>query len=303
MPTPEDSIVDCDVWRNLNARELAKQYSPSSCVDNFDELIEEYRTESQSSESRALVEKDLKYGTGSDELLDYFPSRNGDSALYVYIHGGYWQELSKDVSTFAGAGFVENDCGYAAIGYTLAPAADIARMMEQCRNSIRWLYDQSSRLGFDRERIYLCGSSAGAHLACMAALSDWEQHGFSTSPIKGLVLMSGVYDLRPLCATYVNDPLSMNEEDARQLSPLFMDLRGLPPAIVTWGEHETAEFKRQSQALASKLLQSGRGVTSFELPNYNHFNIVHALADVRTRLGREVFALRLKRLTRNVKRF
>jgi len=65
-------------------------------------------------------------------------------------------------------------------------------------------------------------------------------------------------------------------------------LSGLPPAIICWGENETEEFKRQSRDFAAALQRAGNEVESFELPGYNHFDIVHAISDVRTRLGSRV---------------
>ena len=277
-------------WESLDRHALEQQYSPSSCVDNFDELVAAYASESRKSEARARVLKDLKYGRNADELLDFFPARDSGSALHVFIHGGYWQALSKDDSTFAGADFVDQGIAYAAVNYTLAPTAKIAHMVEQCRNSIRWLFHNAADLGFNNERIYLSGSSAGAQLAAMVMLATWEAYELPQNVIKGATLLSGIYDLRPLCHTYVNDPLKMDQAEALSQSPQFMDLSGMPPAIICWGENETAQFKRQSQEFAIALQQAGTEVESFELPGYNHFDIVHALADPRTKLGSRVLA-------------
>lgn len=277
-------------WEKLDRAELERQYSPSSCVDNFDELVADYATQSRIAESRARVIKNLRYGRDSDELLDFFPVENEQAPLQVFIHGGYWQALSKDDSTFAGANFADNGVAYAAINYTLAPRAKVGEMVAQCRRSIEWLYKNAAQLGVDSERIYLSGSSAGAQLAAMVCLTEWEAHDLPPNVIKGATLLSGIYDLRPLCHTYVNEPLQMDQPEAESLSPHFMNLFGMPPAIICWGENETAEFKRQSQEFALALQQAGSEVESFELSGYNHFDIVHALADVNTRLGNRVIA-------------
>ena len=266
-----------DSWRSLGTAALDEQYSPSSCVDNFDELIAAYAQKSAESESRARVLKNLSYGGHPDETLDVFPAQEKDSALHLFIHGGYWQELSKNESTFAGADFVDNGVSFAAIDYTLAPHARIGDMVEQCRTSIQWLQRNADELGFDSEKIYISGSSAGAHLASMVLLTRWEDYGVPANVIKGATLMSGIYDLRPICHTYVNDPLKMDEDEARSLSPLFKDLSGLPPVVICWGEHETDEFKRQSQAFGQALLDAGNDPELFEVAGYNHFDIVHTL--------------------------
>ncbi len=277
-----------DEWRDFTRVELERQYSPSSCVENFAALIAAYGQKSRASEARARVLKNLSYGDGPDECLDFFPAPSEGAPLQVFIHGGYWQELSKNESTFAGADFVDNGVAFAALDYTLAPRARIGAMVEQCRNSIVWLFQNADRLGFDREKLYLAGSSAGAHLASLVLLTSWERYGLPAGVIKGATLMSGIYDLRPICHTYVNEPLGLDESEATRLSPLFRELTDGPPAIVCWGANETEEFKRQSRAFSSAWQEAGNRSTAFEVPNCNHFDIVHTLADPQSLLGRHV---------------
>lgn len=85
----------------------------------------------------------------------------------------------------------------------------------------------------DVSGLYLCGHSAGAHLAAMVLSTDWSQYNV-TPQIKGKVhhvtqawpryhssflsgcpvgalLVSGIYDLLPILSTYVNEPLKMTE--------------------------------------------------------------------------------------------
>ena len=93
----------------------------------------------------------------------------------------------------------------------------------------------------------------------------------------GLVLLSGIYDLRPLVGTYINDALRMDQLEAMTLSPALRDLAGFPPTLVAWGEHETDEFKRQSRHFAQVLGQAGASIRTIEAAGRNHFDIVHDL--------------------------
>ena len=278
-----------ETWRDFDRATLEREYSPSSCVDDLGALIEAYASRSTDSEARATVHKDLAYGNQREETLDYFPADSPLAPLQVYIHGGYWQELSKNESTSAGADFAAEGVAHAAVGYTLAPKARIDEMVEQCRRSLAWLYRHAGELGFDGERMFISGSSAGAHLATMLLTTPWEDYAVPADLVKGATLMSGIYDLRPICDTYINEPLQLDETAARELSPLFGNLAGLPPAIVCWGEHETDEFKRQSRFFADALQQAGSPVTMLEVAGRNHFDIVHSLANPSTSLGKRVF--------------
>ncbi len=274
------------MWKTLRHEELERQYSPSSCVNNFDELIAAYANRSRASEARANVIKDVRYGDQEDEKLDLFPAAEPGAPLLVFIHGGYWQALSKDDSTFAGAGLVSHGIAFAAIDYSLAPKAGIEQMIDQCARGILWLRDNATRYGYSSEKIFLSGSSAGAHLAVMAMIRLSQ---LSVQPadsiVKGCVLMSGIYDLRPLVNTYVNEPLKLNEKSARDFSPALLNLEVLPRLIVCWGENETDEFKRQSRDFALAHLEAGGDCRYFEIAGCNHFDIVHQLENVRIESG------------------
>src|SRR5690606_10365618 len=143
------------------------------------------------------------------------------SPLLVFIHGGYWQELSKASSLFAAPDCIEAGVAFAAIDYTLAPQASVHAMALECRRALSYLHEHSAELGLDPQRIVIAGSSAGAHLAAMCCLRDWED---ATNLPAGLpaaaVLVSGIYDLEPLIDTSINGPLSLDAAAAGAVSPL-----------------------------------------------------------------------------------
>ena len=151
---------------------------------------------------------------------------------------------------------------------------------------------ETEQYGFSREKIFISGSSAGAHLAAMAMIRLRQINIDRASTIvKGSVLMSGIYDLRPLLNTYVNDPLELNERRACDLSPMLLNLEALPDLIVCWGENETAEFKRQSRDFALAHLKAGGDCQYFEIPDCNHFDLVHQLENIRIDSGRLIFEI------------
>ena len=110
------------------------------------------------------------------------------SPLIVFIHGGYWQLLSKDDCLFPAKHFVDHGIAYCAIDYTLAPIAHISEMIEQCRRSIQWLFSNAKKFGYDKNKIFLLGSSAGAHLATMTMLTNWSKYNLPDDVIKGVTL-------------------------------------------------------------------------------------------------------------------
>ncbi len=283
-------------WRTLGATELEREYSPSSCIGgDYRPFIDAYVSRSVLARARVgagMSQLDLRYGPGERCRLDLFLPRPPGAArpppLLVFIHGGYWQELSKDESSFAATGCIDAGIALAALGYTLAPAASVAHIVQECREALAWLRVQAGALGFDATRIAVAGSSAGAHLAAMCA---WPQEGHA-SPVQAAVLVSGLYELEPLVGTSLNAALGLDVNAARALSPLLMPgAAGFPPCIVAWGEVETAEFKRQSREFADSLRRSGTRCQVLEAPQRNHFDVILDLADPATALGAATLAL------------
>jgi arylformamidase len=277
---------DSSNWRTWTLAERERQYSPSSCVAAIEPFLDAYVARSRDAETRFRCQKDLLWGERPDETFDYFPAASAGAPLLVYIHGGYWQEHSKDESLFAAPDCVANGIAFAAINYTLAPQASVATIVEQCRRAISSLHRQAAKLGFDARRIYVAGSSAGAHLAAMLLVAGWQAaYGLPDDIVAGAVLLSGIYDIEPLIGTYIDAALHLTAEDAVTLSPLRLKLGRPVKTIVAWGDNETDEFKRQSRAFASALVRSGFPVSAFEIAGTNHFDIVFGLANRESVLG------------------
>ena len=205
--------------------------------------------------------------------------------MLLFIHGGYWQELSKQESAFAAEQTVAEGLAFAALDYTLAPQASVAEIVAECRQALAWLVEHAARLGVDGGRIVVAGRSAGAHLAAMVALPR------AGPRVAGVVLVSGLYELEPLVGTSINTALSLTPAAAQAVSPALLELKGFPPSVVCWGEIETAEFKRQGRDFAQRLQQVNTPCRVFEVPQRNHFDVILDLADPATELGRATLAL------------
>lgn len=282
----------------LSAEVREREYSPSSCIGgNYAPYIEEYATLSAAALKGACRHVELAYGSAAAHKLDLFLPAPSDSEplppLLLFIHGGYWQELSKASSLFAAPDCTEAGIAFAAIDYTLAPQASIHDMVLECRQALRWLHQHGEELGFDSQRIIVAGSSAGAHLAAMCCMRGWKDDAdLPAGAPAAAVLVSGIYDLQPLIGTSINEALSLDESSALAVSLQGFDLTGFPASIISWGEIETSEFKRQSQAFAELLDAMGvQYGTSIEMPARNHFNVIFDLARPNTSLGDATRAL------------
>ncbi|NXO27716.1 KFA formamidase, partial [Cisticola juncidis] len=264
---------------------LEDQYSPSRWSRRLDRdtIIDAHFevTAAGTERARASAQTSLHvpYGSGDGEKLDiYFPTNPSETfPVLVYIHGGYWQCLSKDDSGFAAPPLVSQGVAVVAVGYDIAPKGHMDAMVLQVRRSLVFLTEQYPRI----RSIYLCGHSAGAHLAAMVLATDWTE--FQVVPnIKGAVLVSGVYDLEPILHTYVNDALNMSREVAQRNSPMRNVTPAVPAAcevLVAVAQHDSPEFRRQSQEYSQALRAAGWSVSLLDLAGVDHFDIIEKLSE------------------------
>ena len=283
--------IDLD-WRKLSLSERDREYSPSSAIGgNYAPFIQKYITESRLARS-IVSSKKYQYGNKKNQIIEIAQKLNKNTnnnldPLLVFFHGGYWQELSVEESFFPAINSIKNHIGFAAVEYTLAPQASIDEIVNECKDAINWLFLNSKKLGFDKNKIILAGSSAGAHLAAMCSIYNQE----SKNNLLGSILVSGIYDIEPLIGTSINEALYLKKDQAVRNSPMFKDLKKFPPTVVVWGENETEQFKKQSKIFANKLIDMEVPVRSLEIENKNHFDVILDLTDFDEPLGRELKVL------------
>lgn len=259
----------------LEVGQRERQYSPSSRLPDHDlqPFLDEYLTRSDAARAR-IQPLTIGYGPRPANTIDLaLPTRTrrpgASTPIHVFIHGGYWQELSKVESYFLAPACTGRGAAFAAVDYTLAPTATVSGMADECAAAIRKLRSVAGDHDLDPDRIVVSGSSAGAHLAALATLRLDR-----TERPRGLILVSGVYLLEPLVGTSINDAVGLDADSARLASPLLHDLSGFPPSVVAYGDDETDEFKRQSRALVDALTSLGVVVSEVEVPGRNHFDVV-----------------------------
>ena len=271
-----------DHWRTLAPDALERAYMPSSMVASLADEVQAY-VDGSAAARAALPFQTHAYGDHPDERIDVVPAREPGAPLHVYIHGGYWQALSKDDSSFMAPDLVARGIAFATVDYTLAPSATLVEIVDQCVRAVAWCREHAADLNADPDRVVVSGSSAGAHLATMVLTR--------LAGLAGAVLLSGVYDLTPIRRTSVDAALALTDDDVRDLSPLDLAPLAPTPLVVAVGEIETSEFHRQSAALADAWSASGCPVEELLVAGRHHFDLPNDLGDLVTPLGQAVHAL------------
>lgn len=277
--------------------ERAIQYNARASVADFDACVAEYTRLANEVKSQCPGIYDLRYGEGIANRLDLFPvtlSRQ-PAPLFVFIHGGYWRAQTKEDAPIMAKAFTEAGIAVCTLEYTLLPEATLAETVREMRSAIAWLYRNASVYGIDPERIYIGGSSAGGHLAGMLAGSGWqEKFNLPGNVIKGILSLSGLYDIQPLCDININEWLQLHPEQAQRLSPLFQLPPADTPVLLAVGGLETDGFKNQTSAYESACRAQGVAVQRVATPNNNHFDLLCELHNPQSDLAKATFEMILK---------
>jgi hypothetical protein len=121
---------------------------------------------------------------------------------------------------------------------------------------------------------------AVAHLAGTVLITDWQHdHGLPPDIIKGALLISGMYDLKPVRLSARNRYVNFDDTVEQALSTQRHLDRLNTPVIIAYGSLESPEFQRQSRGFAAALNSAGKPVQLIVGEGFNHFEIQETLGN------------------------
>ncbi len=256
--------------------EIDQEYNPRFIVENTDELIKSYFTESQRVLREYSNRSAVAYGPTLSETLDIFPAEKLCSPIHIFFHGGYWHSLTSRDFAFVAEGLVRNGITAVLVNYALCPSVSIDEIVRQSRAAAAWTYRNAEDFGGNPEQITVSGHSAGGHLTGMLLSIDWEKnYGLPPNLIKGFLPVSGLFDLKPFPFSWLQPKLLLTSEQVLRNSPVFLKPVYSPHVMVAVGADESHEFQRQSKNYTIFLQKHGVPAEYLSMPGKNHFNIIH----------------------------
>ncbi|MBB6142709.1 acetyl esterase/lipase [Silvibacterium bohemicum] len=257
-----------DSYRGMNREELDRAYNNTAAVPDVAETMADFGRRGAAIYERAGIKRDLAYGEAASQRIDWIPSSRAGAPTIAYVHGGYWQSLSKEKFAHVAAGPLAHGFNVALIEYTLAPQARMGAIVSEIGQAIDFLVAHFEEWGADPACLCLAGHSAGGHLAAM----------HRNHPAVSLVLcMSGLYDLEPIRLSYLNEKLNLTPSEVAAYSPQTYIGPGAP-TLLTVGDSELPELMRQTADYSSLLRARGELVEEILAPGRNHFTITEMLA-------------------------
>ena len=205
--------------------------------------------------SNRAVDRTIEGPSGPIRLRT-FQHEQPDGVLF-HIHGGAWMAGTPEMMDQLHEVLVAS-CKVAVVSvdYRLAPEHPYPAGPDDCEAAACWVLDHAAN-EFGSDRLLIAGESAGAHLAAVTLLRMRDRHHASNRFV-GANLMFGAFDLSRTPSqrgvgiapgTDILDasgfPLDlflpgMSDEKRRDpdVSPLYGDLRGMPPALFSVGSND-----------------------------------------------------------------
>jgi arylformamidase len=257
------------IYRGMDRAALDAAYNNSAAVVDSADWLSRWRKLSAAVRASPRARLDVPYGSRPRARFDYFSAGAARAPLFVFIHGGYWQRNDKDIFAFLAEGPRAHGIDVAVVGYTLAPDARLTDIVGEIRQALSVLRDRADEFGFDRDRLFVGGWSAGGHLT--AIVSDHPA-------FRGGLPISGIFDLEPIALNYLNEKLALDASEIATLSPLRVLGDRSPPLRLFVGSDELPELRRQSASYAQAARERGLPVALTVLPTRHHYSILDELS-------------------------
>ncbi len=233
---------------------------------------------------------DLVYGDDPKQRLDlYLPEgRTADAPVFLFLHGGGFQEGDRAQYGFVAEPFAEHGIITAVASYRLTVGGHhYPAQPEDVKNAVRWLYRHVAEYGGDPAALYVGGHSAGAILAADIGVDrSWLEEGHIPKEVlRGVVPISGAYDLREAGRAYTPTP-----EAETAASPLLHIGDPAPAAVVAVGSVEDT-YLGSSREFVDALAEHGVAAKLLVAEGENHRDTVTSLADGNSRLFRMILEM------------
>ncbi|MFC6880889.1 MULTISPECIES: alpha/beta hydrolase [Actinomadura] len=192
-------------------------------------------------------------GRDGDVRVRVLPPYGAARGVLLHLHGGGWtlgtaDSQDPDLVNLARAAAV----AVVSVDYRLAPEHPHPAGPDDCEDAARWLVENAAA-EFGTDRLAIAGESAGAHLAALTLLRLGER----ARAFRAAQFTYGVFDLSMTPSQRAGvDKLviptatmrwfyeqflpgtGLEERRDPAISPLYADLRGLPPARFVVGTED-----------------------------------------------------------------
>lgn len=205
--------------------------------------------------------------------VDYAENVSAPAPFMIYIHGGGWQRgdnsSGKSLSQYLAK--QRGVCGFR-VEYVMSgvEGSNVEMSISDIIDAYKYICDNAEKFNIDPKRFGFLGTSAGAHLAGIAAMR--------VPGTKVLVGYSGIYDLTnaAICMKAKLDEriryfFDKDVTKLRKASALYsIPKKNIPGAMLVCGTADATIECSQSIDFAAALKEAGADVKLLKYTNYDH---------------------------------
>ena len=207
----------------------------------------------------------------------------------LHIHGGGWATGQPALTDLVHEALCEHlNLAIVSVEYALAPEHPFPAGPDDCEAAAMWLVDHAAG-EYGTDRLLIGGESAGAHLAALTLLRLRDRNDAARHFV-GANLVFGAYDLSSTPSALgsgipsgadILEPEHMapmiewftpgwttERRRSPELSPMYADLSGMPPALFTVGTAD--HLVDDSLFFAARWARAGNEAELLVYPNAPH---------------------------------
>lgn len=254
----------------------------SHIVPNFQATFDDYKVSSNATRRTLRSQLDVPYGPAPRQRIDLFfpPGELNGAPIHLFIHGGYWRAQVKEDYAFVADGVVAAGAIAAIVEYTLMPGNRMADLVREVREAAAWLAANAHEFGGDGTKLSASGHSAGGHLVTYLGSRAPHETALPATPMRSLLSISGLFDLRPISTSYLQPELHLTAEEIARWSPFEAVPSTATHYELVVGHDETPPFHQQAQDYAYVLERHGVSHERVTIPGEEHMTVVRKLGVV-----------------------
>ncbi len=281
-------LIDPEILEGLN--QLPPELTQGGPVEqsylNIRALLKKMEAAPFVSATMTMEERSVSPEGRDIRVMIYKPkdiTQHSDICIY-WIHGG-GNILGTPREDDIAALFVDHlKCTMVSVDYKVAPEYQHPEGMEDCYAGLVWTSQHAEELGFDKNKIIVCGESAGGGMAARIVLLNRERKGVNISfQLLKCPMLDNTHDTPSgRLSGYLGwDRDSslwawnayLGGEFGKEASPLqspsrATDLSGLPPTFLYVGAVEL--FRDEVIAYAQQLMKDGIPTELYVAPGVLH---------------------------------
>ncbi len=232
---------------------------------------------------QAGVQKDVPYSSKphAHKQLDIYTPENSNQKLpvLIHIHGGGWRRGDKKLQRKHGEFYSNRNIIFVNINYRLTPEVKHPTHAEDCAEAVAWVFKNLEKIGGNRDRVFISGHSAGAHLAALLGTdaSYLNKYNIHPSQLAGIIPVdTASFDLlsnrnERFVKNLVDNAFGTDEATLKSASPMYhINTNQDYPDFLIFASGKRDSAINQSKELSRRLSETGNNAKVMVIDGYNH---------------------------------